>query len=149
MEVRKVMPKEMPLIVRLSCTDYKEGGVSLDDTLKLVKELHEKYEVDLINASSAGLVEDQKIPSNWDHQLPYAKAIHKMGIASAAVGGICDGKIANDLIVNDEADLVLIGRGVLRDAFFPRHVAQDLGLEMPAYHDSYRWAIKKPAHSKY
>lgn len=60
--------------------------------------------------------------------MPYAKAIHESGVPAAAVGGICDGKIANDLIVNDESDLVLIGRGFLRDAVNPRNIAKDLGV---------------------
>lgn len=62
----------------------------------------------------------------WSHQLPYAKAIHEAGISTAAVGGICDGKIANDLIENDETDIVLVGRGYLRDAMNPRNIAKDL-----------------------
>lgn len=148
-EVRKVIPKDMPLFVRFSCSDYADGGLTIDDILKISKELHDNYEVDLIDASSGGLVDTQKIPSNWDHQLAYAKAIHKLGIPSAAVGGICDAKVANDLIVNNEADLVLIGRSTYRDAFLPRHAAQDLGLEMPSYHESIRWATRKPAHTKY
>lgn len=148
-EVRKNIPKEMPLFYRSVCDDYIEGGVTFKDSIQLAKELHEKYEVDLINTSSGGIGPDQKTPSNWDHQLHFAKEFHKLGIPSAAVGGICDSKLANDLIANDEADLVLIGGGALRDAFIPRHVAQDLGLELPHYHDSYGWAIRKPDHTIY
>lgn len=104
--IRAAIPNTMPLFVRISASDYTEGGITINDSASLAKDLYTNYGVDIIDVSAGGLVYEQILPKNWDEQLRYAKTIKESGVAVAAVGGICSGKVANKLIEKREADLV-------------------------------------------
>ncbi len=120
-------PDHKPLFVRLSCTDWVEGGWTPEDSVSLARRL--KMEgVDLIDCSSGGLVPYAKIPAGPGYQVPFSEAIRaQAGIATAAVGMITRAQQAQDLIVEQKADLVFMARQALRDPYFPHHAAQELG----------------------
>ncbi|KAK8792893.1 hypothetical protein WA158_005057 [Blastocystis sp. Blastoise] len=149
-EIRKRIPSTMPLFVRISATDYVQGGWDVEQSKVLSKELCTEHGVDIIDISTAGLSADQVIPPNWDHQLYIAKDIRESAhIHNTCVGGICDGTVANKMITEGYADFVEIGRALFRDAFVPRHVAQDLNLPVPEYRAPIAWGTRVPRHSKY
>nr|QGJ83569.1 NADH-dependent flavin oxidoreductase [Opalinidae sp.] len=148
-EVRKVIPNNMPLFVRLSCEDLCEGGITISDTINIVNEIKD-LGVDLINCSGGGVVANQTIPSDPLFEVVYAKKVKEStGILTAAVGGICSSELANNLIENKEADVVLIGRAALRGAFYPRHAAADIGTDIPPYHQNISYATTPPRYCKY
>ena len=125
--VRQVWPDRLPLAVRISAVDWKEGGWTIEDSVALAKLL--KVEgVDLIDASSGALVPNVKIPVGPGFQVPFAERIRKeAGIATAAVGFITEPKQADDIIRTGQADLVLLARQFLRDPYWPAHAAKALG----------------------
>src|SRR5579883_1222616 len=121
--VRKAIPDSMPLFVRLSCTDWAEGGWDLDQSIELSKRLKE-IGVDLIDSSSGALVKSARIPVAPGYQVPFAAAIReKAGIATGAVGAITQAEQANEIITSGKADLVLIARAMLHDAYWANHAA--------------------------
>ncbi|KQT16743.1 oxidoreductase [Chryseobacterium sp. Leaf404] len=130
-EVRRVIPDEMPLLVRISAVDYLEtpDAWTLDDSIILAKILKENG-VDLITASGGGFAnvsKDRVFPS---YQVPFSSIIKQQTvIATGAVGMITEAVQANDIIVNDEADLVFIAREHLRDPYFALHSAIELEIE--------------------
>ncbi|KAK8805438.1 hypothetical protein WA158_002094 [Blastocystis sp. Blastoise] len=149
-EVRSRIPVTMPIFVRISAMDWVQGGFDIQQSIRLSTLLVHNYEVDLMHISTGGVAYNQEIPKNWDFQLDVCKQIkQETDVPCACVGGICDGKIANDMITSGSADLVMIGRTVLRDSFIPRHVAQDLNIPGPDYAYYYKWATKKPSQSQY
>ncbi len=125
-EVRRVLPADLPLAVRVSSTDWVEGGWTLANTVDLALRL--KHEgVDLIDCSSGGNVATAQIPLAAGYQVPFAQAVrHEAGLASAAVGLITQAEQAEQIIANGQADLVLLARAVLRDPYWPLHAAQQL-----------------------
>ncbi len=128
--VRAVWPDELPLLVRLSCTDWMTGGLTIEDTLALARRLKETGKVDLVDASSGGiLAKGPAIPSlHPGYQVPFAEAIrHQAGIATAAVGLITGAQHADEIIANGRADLVMVGRVVLADPAWPLRAAKVLG----------------------
>jgi len=128
--VKTVWPLRLPLFVRLSATDYIEGGWKVDETVELVKMLKE-LEVDLIDTSSGGMVPYAKIPFGPGYQVHFAERIRKeAGIMTGAVGMITDAKQAEEILENEQADLVLIGRQFLRDPFFALNAAKTLGVDL-------------------
>lgn len=128
--IRAEIPQQTVLAVRLSCSDWQEGGVTIDDTVRLSAAL-KKEGVDFIDCSSGALTPDGKIPVGPNYQVPFAKAIkEKAGIATAAVGMINEPAQANDIIANGEADMVFLARAMLRDPYWPLHAADVLGAEM-------------------
>ena len=129
-EVRRILPDDLPLAVRVSSTDWVEGGWTLADTVDLALRL--KHEgVDLIDCSSGGNVATAQIPLAAGYQVPFAQAVrHQAGIASAAVGLITQAEQAEQIIANGQADLVLLARAVLRDPYWPLHAAQQLQHKM-------------------
>nr|QGJ83570.1 NADH-dependent flavin oxidoreductase [Opalinidae sp.] len=148
-EVRKVMPNNMPLFVRLSCEDLAKGGHTMKDTIDIVKAI-KPLGVDLINCSSAGILPEQVIPDRPHFQWDYAKQIKEAcNIMTACVGQINTTEEANGIIEKKEADVVLIGRGALRNSFNPRRAAVDIGAPIPAYFEGISWATAIPKHSKY
>ena len=121
--VRAVVPDELPLFVRISATDWKEGGWDLDESVKLAAELRQ-HGVDLIDTSSGGLVPDAKITVGPGYQVPFAERIkQEAGIATGAVGMITDAEQADEIIRTGQADIVLIARELLRDPYWPHHAA--------------------------
>ena len=124
--VRKTWPEHLPLSVRISASDWVEGGWTVDDSVQLAKLLRNRG-IDLIDCSSGGNVPNVKIPIAPGYQVPFAARIRKdAGIATAAVGMITDPAQANRIIADGEADLVLLAREMLRDPYFPLHAAAAL-----------------------
>ncbi len=125
--VRGVWPERFPLTARISCTDWAEGGWTLEESIELARRL--KVEgVSLIDCSSGGMVGHAKIPVGPGYQVPFAERIRReASIATAAVGLIGDPVQANEIIQSEKADLVFLARGVLRDPHWPLHAATALG----------------------
>lgn len=125
--VRTVWPEHLPLFVRISATDWAEGGWTADESVELAR-LLKKRGVDLIDASSGGLVPYAQIPVGPGYQVQFAARIRREAqIATAAVGLITDPAQANSIVENGEADLVLLAREMLRDPYWAVHAAAALG----------------------
>lgn len=125
--VRDVMPEGMPLLVRISATDWAAGGWDLDQSIKLAK-LMKAAGVDLVDVSTAGLVHEQQIKPGPHFQVPFAAAIRKEAdIPTSAVGLITDPVQANAIVEQGEADVVCIARAALRNPRWPYFAAETLG----------------------
>ena len=125
--IRAIWPDHLPLTVRLSCTDWAEGGWEIEQTVELCKRLKSEG-VDLIDCSTGGLVPHAKIPVGPGYQVPFAERIRREAqIATAAVGLITEPKQAEAIIAQGQADLVLIARESLRDPNWPLRAARVLG----------------------
>lgn len=132
--VRGVWPDAHPLFVRVSATDWTEGGWDLPQSIELARALKD-CGVDLIDASSGGNVAGAKIPLGPGYQVPFAEAIRReAGIATGAVGLITGATQADQVIQNGQADIVLLAREMLRDPYWPMRAATELGrpIEWPA-----------------
>lgn len=128
--VRGVCPDHVPLFVRISATDWVEGGWSIDESVALAVELR-NCGVDLIDVSSGGMVPSAQIPTAPLYQVPFAERIRReASIATGAVGLITEPHEAEEIVAQERADLVLIGRASLRDPMWPLHAAQRLGVEV-------------------
>jgi 2,4-dienoyl-CoA reductase-like NADH-dependent reductase (Old Yellow Enzyme family) len=123
--VRAVIPEPMPLAVRISHTDWKEGGWTTEDSLTLARMLAAEG-VDLIDVSSGGNAFDQKIPMAPGYQVPGAAAVRTTGLPVAAVGLITEATHAEAVIRNGEADMVFLARVLLRDPYWPLRAAETL-----------------------
>ncbi|MFC4820338.1 NADH:flavin oxidoreductase/NADH oxidase [Dokdonella ginsengisoli] len=130
--VREVWPRPAPLLVRVSATDWAEGGWDIDECVELARWL--KHDgVDLIDTSSGGLVPHAKVPVEPGYQVPFAARIRReAGIATGAVGLITGAAQAEAILARGEADLVLFARELLRDPYFPRRAAAELGAAIEA-----------------
>ena len=125
-EIRSVWPDELPLAVRLSCSDWVDGGWTIEHTVALAK-LLKQAGVDLIDCSSGGNAAQAKVPATPGYQVPFAEAIRRDArIATAAVGLITQPAQANEIVCNEQADIVLLGREVLRDPYWPLHAERVL-----------------------
>jgi 2,4-dienoyl-CoA reductase-like NADH-dependent reductase (Old Yellow Enzyme family) len=121
--VRGAWPLELPLFVRISASDWVEGGWTIEDSVKVARMLKERG-VDLIDCSSGGNVAGAKIPIAPGYQVAFAERIKReAGIATAAVGLITEPVQANGIIAKGEADMVLLAREMLRDPYFAVHAA--------------------------
>jgi len=127
--VRSVWPAENPLFVRISATEWTEGGWTLDESVKLAAIL-KGMGVDLIDCSSAGNIHDAKIDVGPGFQVPLSDAVRKAGILTGAVGLITSAKQAESILLEGRADLILLGRELLRNPYFPLHSAKELGAEI-------------------
>ncbi len=129
--VQTVWPAELPLFVRLSSSDWTEGGWNIDDAVQLAKIL-KNMGVDLIDCSSGGNICAAKIPVGPGYQVPFAKQIkQEADILTGAVGMITDAEQAETILVKGEADLILLAREFLRDPYFPLHAASALQQDIP------------------
>ncbi len=129
--VRAVWPERLPLFVRLSATDWVDGGWTLDEAVELARIL-KTHGVDLIDASSGGSVADAKIPLGPGYQVPFAARIRAdASIATGAVGLITQARQAERIVAEGSADLVFIARELLRDPYWPLHAAHELGVDLP------------------
>jgi len=125
--IRQVWPSEKPFFVRISASDWADGGWNIDESVALAKILKQK-DVDVIDASSGGLVHHQKISIGPSYQVPFAERIKKeSSIVTSSVGLITDAKQAEEILVSEKSDLILMAREFLRDAYFPLHAAKELG----------------------
>ncbi len=129
--VRAEWPTELPLFVRLSCSDYLAGGITIEDTIALARLLAARGDVDLIDCSGGGISPDMRIPSlHPGYQVPFADAVkHGAGIATGAVGLITEPTHAAEIVANDRADLVFLARAVLADPGWPVRAAKALGVK--------------------
>jgi len=126
-EVRTVWPQNLPLFVRISATDWAEGGWNADEAVQLAAIL-KNMGVDLVDCSSGGLVPHQKIPLGPGYQVPFAERLKKeTGILTGSVGLITEAQQAEDILQKDQADLILIARESLRDPNFALNAAKILG----------------------
>lgn len=127
--VRAAWPAQLPLFVRLSATDWAEGGWTADETVELAKLLKARG-VDMIDVSTGGLIPNAKIPVAPGFQVPFAERVRsEAGIATAAVGLITEAAQAEAIVGEGKADLVLVARASLHDAYWSLHVAEELGVE--------------------
>lgn len=143
--VQSQMNAGMPLFVRISATDWANGGWDLDQSVRLAGILKDKG-ADLIDVSSGALVTGVRIPIEPGYQVPLAERIKKeTGILTGAVGLITGAQQAEDVLQKGKADVVLMARELLRDPYFPLHAAVQLG-EEPTYLPQYERA--KPSVKK-
>jgi 2,4-dienoyl-CoA reductase-like NADH-dependent reductase (Old Yellow Enzyme family) len=125
--VRGALPAEMPLFVRISATDWADGGWDLEQSIQLARWL-KLIGVDLIDASSGGTLAKVSIPVGPGYQVPFARRIRKeANIATAAVGMITEPQQANEIIAQDEADLVFLAREMLREPYWAIKAERELG----------------------
>ncbi len=123
--VRQIWPEHLPLFVRLSSTDWTEGGVTIEDTVEVAKALKE-HGVDVVDASSGGNVL-AKIPLKPGYQVPFAEQVrHEADILTAAVGLITEPRQANEIVQNGQADLVVLAREMLRNPHWSLAAAHEL-----------------------
>ena len=128
--VKQYWPEDKPLFVRLSATDWAEGGWNIDDSVSLAKILKQQG-VDVIDCSSGGLTPHQKIVLGPGYQVLFAEQIKKeAGIITAAVGMITSPVQAEEILMSGKADLILIARESLRNPYFPMNAAKELGEEI-------------------
>ena len=129
--LREVWPKTLPFFVRISATDWADGGWDLEQSVVFAGWLRD-LGVDLIDCSSGGLVPYAKVPAKPGYQVPFASAIRKeVGIATGAVGLITEARQAEDIVANGHADAVLLARAMLRDPYWPLHAAKELSVDIP------------------
>ncbi|MET7900713.1 NADH:flavin oxidoreductase/NADH oxidase [Streptomyces sp. NPDC005355] len=139
--VRAVWPDELPLFFRISATDWlEENGWTPDDTVRLAALLKD-HGVDLLDVSSGGNAAKVRIPVQPGYQVPFAARVRReTGLPVAAVGLITEPEQAEKIVSNGEADAVLLGRELLRNPYFARHAARELGGQVAAP-DQYHRAI--------
>ena len=136
--VRGAWPDDLPLWVRLSCTDWMPNGLTRTDQIETAKRLKATGLVDLIDCSSGGVSMEQTIPSlHPGYQVPFADAIRReAGIATGAVGMITEATHAAEIVANGRADVVLLARTLLADPAWPIRAAKTLGMKpdlLPQY----------------
>jgi len=125
--IREVWPERLPVLVRLSVTDWVEGGWTVEESVSLARELAAAG-VDLIDCSSGGAVPGVSIPAEPGYQVPFAARIRsEASLATAAVGLITAPAQAEEIVARRQADLVLLGRASLRDPYWPLRAARSLG----------------------
>lgn len=129
--VRGEWPAGLPLWVRLSCSDWMQGGLTIEDTVAVSRRLAATGMVDLIDCSSGGVSHDQHIPSlHPGYQVPFADAVrNQAGIATGAVGMITEPTHAAEIVANGRADVVLLARAMLADPAWPIRAAKALGVK--------------------
>lgn len=142
-EMRKVIPDDMPLLVRISATDWVSGGWDIDQSVKLCSEL-KKLGVDLIDVSSGAMVPHADIPIGPGYQVPFAARIrHESQIMTGAVGLITEPNQANAIITSGEADLVFMAREMLRNPYFAIEAEHALD-QSPSWPIQYGYAVTRP-----
>ncbi len=129
--IRGAWPDRAPLFVRISATDWAEGGWTLDESVELAKRLKDSR-VDLVDCSSGGNVPPNQIPVGPGYQTPFAERIRREAkILTGAVGMITAPAQADHIIRTGQADLVIIAREFLRDPYWPLRAGRDLGYSVP------------------
>lgn len=129
-EVRKIWWDNLPLFLRISSTDWLEGGWTPEDSVALAR-IVKPLGVDLIDCSSGGIAPGAKIPLGPGYQVPFARKIrNEGGIPTGAVGLITEATQAESILAEGSADLILMARQFLRDPYLPLHAAKELGAEI-------------------
>ena len=140
--LRGLIPDELPLFVRISATDWVEGGWDLDQSVVLACRL-KNLGVDLIDVSSGALVPRAQIPVGRGYQVPLARRIRDdAGINTGAVGLITETRQADEIITGGDADLVFIGRELLREPYWALRAEHDLDAE-PSWPTPYGYAVRR------
>jgi 2,4-dienoyl-CoA reductase-like NADH-dependent reductase (Old Yellow Enzyme family) len=130
--VRGEWPDELPLFVRLSCSDWVPGGTTIEDIVAVATMLKATGKVDLIDCSSGGVHADQKLSAYPGYQVPFAEAVRRgSGLATGAVGMIVAPEQAEEIVANGRADLAVIGRALLAEPSWPLRAARVLGAKPP------------------
>jgi 2,4-dienoyl-CoA reductase-like NADH-dependent reductase (Old Yellow Enzyme family) len=132
--VRAVWPEELPLFVRLSCVDWMEGGLTIEETVELARRIKATGKIDLIDCSSGGIAAvGPVIPSLYPgYQVKFAEAVRAgAAIATGAVGLITAPEQAAEIVANDRADLVFVARAILAEPTWPLRAAATLGAAVP------------------
>jgi len=130
--VRSEWPDEKPLFVRISSTDWIDGGWDLESSVKLAQLLKAGGKVDLIDCSSGGVDPRQKVNAFPGYQVPFAAAIRsRAGIATGAVGLISSPDMAEQIVASGQADVVVMARALLNDPYWPLHAAKVLKAKIP------------------
>lgn len=127
--IRTVWPDDYPLFVRISSTEWTDGGWTPEESVRLAP-LLQQAGADLIDCSSGGNIHDAKIPVGPGYQVPFSEMIRKSGIMTGAVGMITEARQAEEIISAGRADLVLLGRELLRNPCFPLQAARELKTEI-------------------
>jgi 2,4-dienoyl-CoA reductase-like NADH-dependent reductase (Old Yellow Enzyme family) len=142
--VRKLVPADLPVFVRISATDWAEGGWDVEQSIVLACRLKE-LGIDLIDVSTGGLVPKARIPVGTGYQVPFARKIrNEAGVMTGAVGLITEAKHANEIVTGGDADLVLLAREMLREPYWALKAQQELGAEA-SWPISYGYAVKRRA----
>jgi 2,4-dienoyl-CoA reductase-like NADH-dependent reductase (Old Yellow Enzyme family) len=129
--VRQVWPDSLPLFIRISATDWVDGGWTGEDSVALAMQL-KPLGVDVVDCSSGGNVARATIPTGPGYQVRFAEQVKReAGIFTAAVGMITDARQAEEIVSSGQADLVLLARQFLRDPYWPLTAAKELGTEPP------------------
>lgn len=129
--VRARWPERLPVVVRLSCTDWVEGGWDVEQSIELARLLKARG-VDMVDCSTGGAVASAKIPVGPGYQTEFAARIrHEAGVPTGAVGMITAPAQADHLLRTGQADMVLLARELLRDPYWPLHAATALGVDQP------------------
>ena len=128
--VREVWPQRLPLFVRVSATDWKEGGWDIEQSVKLSK-LLKGLGVDLIDCSSGGNIGNVKIPLVAGYQVPLAAKVKKeASVLTGAVGLITTAQQAESILQNEQADIIFLAREFLRNPYFPLHAARSVNFDI-------------------
>lgn len=139
--VQSVLPGEIPLFVRMPGSDWAEGGWTPDDASALAQILKDRG-VDVMDVTSGGVVSHQKIAVGPAYQTPFAaKVKRETGALTSTAGLITNGIQAESILVNEEADLIMIAREFLRDPHFPLRAARDLkvNIDWPVQYERAQW----------
>jgi len=140
--LRAIMPDELPLFVRISATDWVSGGWNIDDAVRLAREL-KNVGVDLIDVSSGGTTPTARIPVGKGYQVPFARRIRdEADIRTGAVGMITDTDQANEIVTGGDANVVLIGRELLREPYWALKAQQALD-DDACWPVPYGYAVKR------
>ena len=134
--VRREWPDDLPIFVRVSATDWVEGGWTIDDTSRLARALKNDGLADLIDCSSGGNDPRQQIEAYPGYQVPFASQVRADAqVATGAVGLINSPELAENILAAGHADLIILGRALLADPLWPRRAAKQLGVEL-------RWPVQ-------
>ncbi|HEY8418444.1 MAG TPA: NADH:flavin oxidoreductase/NADH oxidase [Limnochordales bacterium] len=135
--VREVWPERYPVFVRISATDWVPGGWDIEQSVAFASALRD-LGVDLIDCSSGGLSLEQQVPAEPGYQVPFAERIRRdVGIATGAVGLITEPAHAEEILAAGKADLILLGRVLLREPYWPLRAAAALGAEADVWPPQY------------
>ena len=140
--VRSVWPEELPLLLRISASDWVDDGWAIEDSVQLAG-IVKPLGVDLIDCSSGGVISGVKIPAKPNYQVPFAAAVRKAGIPTGAVGIIVTAEQAEQILEQEEADLIFMARELLRDPYFPLRAAAELGYDETPWPNQYERAKRK------
>ena len=129
-EVRNAVPEQLPVFVRISATDWADGGWDIEQSIEFCRQLKNNG-IDLVDVSSGGLVPNAKIEIGPGYQVPFAREIrHHAGIATAAVGMITEPLQAEEILQNGHADAVFVARQFLREPYLAIRAAAELGADI-------------------